>query len=112
MLSSGKSQQGLIEILRLPGNACLSSILFMSHNGITESMMSMILMILICIMLTGLRSMKQCQTDGIIIRLIPSIFRFIQNGYAIRRIIGSQVGPLMSQYLKRVLDIVAALHIT
>ena len=71
----------------------------MTYDAVCECMVAEILMILIGVIApVRFRCMQQGQTDGIVVRLVPTVFAVVQNRDSVAVVPVGQVSPLMCIY--------------
>src|SRR5439155_13298829 len=90
-----KSNQRLIESIRLPVGLRLTPIACVTRESEQNFMAANVLSALICITTARSRCAEKRQADRLIIRFIRSIFAIGQNRHAVRATLVGEIDPLM-----------------
>ena len=56
--------------------------------------------------------MQQSEADGIVIRLVPTVFRIVHDGYTIIVALVCQIGPIVSIHFVSIDLVVTSFYIT
>ena len=75
-------------------------------------MVALVLLVLIAVATLCLRSMQQCQTEGIIVWLVPTVLGIVHHGYPVIVALVGQVGPIMRVHFVCIDLVVASFYVT